>query len=206
MREARITCQASPFIGSATPPARHPFEYEPIERETRGAGSLTAPNSSFANGLLNSAGVCGLAAGFTAAGVMFLGSSVGFSLGFVAGFNAAVLMRVMACDCLAPSFAGVMPTGFRRVLELTLFWEATTVGFDATELMTFLRAGTRWATTGCGARFITDVLVILLGDFTCSAATPPDASINVRHTITVRMLCRPKGCLCPPKNLAKAWA
>src|SRR6478609_7546181 len=67
-----MTCQSGPLMGSATAPARQPLAYEPIERAARGAGAVTAPNSSRAGGCLGGGGflAAGLAAGFVDPGVV----------------------------------------------------------------------------------------------------------------------------------------
>src|SRR5262249_1556877 len=60
LRESRITCQSGPLIGRATAPARQPRAYEPIARAASGAGSGTAPNSSFAGGSLAGGSLAGV--------------------------------------------------------------------------------------------------------------------------------------------------
>jgi len=94
------------------------------------------------------------------------------SIGFVAGFKAAVLMLVAR---LAPSLPGF------RVLEVSPLWDATT-GL-------FFRAGTFRVTAGFSACFTAETFLVGLA---CSAATvAQDASINVRHMIVVRMVVVP---------------
>ena len=72
---------------------------------------------------------------------------------------------------------------------LGIFLETTT-GSVAAGLMTFLRAGNFWDTTGLAARFTADVLVTFLGAFACSlAATLQDvrAKERERQRVSVRM-------------------
>ena len=66
----------------------------------------------------------------------------------------------------------------------------STTGLVGTGLMTFLRAGNFWDTTGLAARFTADVLVTFLGAFACSsAATLQDVSAKERERqrVSVRM-------------------
>ena len=60
LRDSRITCQSGPLMGRATPPARQPLAYEPIDRAARGAGVVTEPNSSLAGGPIVSGAFSGL--------------------------------------------------------------------------------------------------------------------------------------------------
>ena len=48
--------------------------------------------------------------------------------------------------------------------------------------------GCRGLSPRFGIGFTMWILVTFLGDLACSAATPEDATISVRHRITVRMM------------------
>ena len=77
--------------------------------------------------------------------------------------------------------------GLLRVLGV--FLESTT-GLVGTGLMTFLRAGNFWDTTGLAARFTADVLVTFLGPFACYSAAPLQdvrAKERERQRVSVRM-------------------
>ena len=107
------------------------------------------------------------------------------AIAFAAGFNAAVLMLFRFWPRSVSELFN--SRGLLRVLGV--FLESTS-GLVGTGLMTFLRAGKFWDTTGLAARFTADVLVTFLGAFACSsAATLQDvrAKERERHRISVRM-------------------
>jgi hypothetical protein len=129
---------------------------------------VTEPNSSFAGGDLGGAGLSGLAAGLTAASVMFFPGS--------------------ACCAATRSEDRFNAEAFLILLAALPFWPAAwlTVVFEATGLIPFFAAALDFGLTGTG--FATAVLTTFLGCLACSAATLHDANTNVRQTINVRML------------------
>src|SRR4029079_14808032 len=135
------------------------------------------------------------------AGLTLLGSSTCSFAIVAAGFNAAVLMLFRICRRLV--FELLASGGLLRALDIFL---ETTTGSVAAGLMTLLRAGNFWDTTGLAARFTADVLVTFLSAFACSAAAKPqDVRAKQRHRMSVRMCVGSMGS-CLAGTLAKGWA
>ena len=72
----------------------------------------------------------------------------------------------------------------------TVIFLVALLGFEATGLIALFEIP--WAVADLalvfGIGFTLWILVTFLGDLACSAATPQDATISVRHRITVRMM------------------